>query len=612
MKRSNAKQFEYFQITKLLSNEDKIKLLLVSIIQICLSAIDLIAVAFFGLIGSVSVSAISSSQITGRTADVIRLIGIDDLSNQNQVIILGITATILMVVKTFVSLYFNKRIIFYLSRRSAIISTNLILNLFKKQFNDVKKQGTQKLIYSLTDGVDAVTIKVLGSTVILIADFSLLILLLIGLLIANTLMTMILIIIFGLIGFTVYTLSGKKIKSIGEINAEFQIKSVNRIFEAVGSYKELVLRGQRNFYAFEIGSARLSQATTNAQLSYMQHINKYIMEASIVFVTIVIAGVQFAIGSALRSVSTLTLFFAAISRIAPAILRIQQNLLILRAGIGQAKSTLELISELNLSINNSDSRVLVPIADIYHKNFESNIKTKNLCFKYDKQNKFVLSDVNLDFESGNLIAIVGPTGAGKSTLVDLLLGLHSPTSGEVRISNRNAVEAISNWPGAVAYVPQEIQLTEGTILTNVLLGFENNDFNYKLALDALKKSELQEFITDQDKIIDLDIGRHSGTLSGGQRQRIGIARALLTNPKILVLDEATSALDAQTEEKISNTLNKLKYESLVIVVAHRLATVRNADLVVYIEEGKIKAQGNFDHVRSTVPNFDTQAQLMGL
>jgi ABC-type multidrug transport system fused ATPase/permease subunit len=210
------------------------------------------------------------------------------------------------------------------------------------------------------------------------------------------------------------------------------------------------------------------------------------------------------------------------------------------------------------------------------------------------------------------VAVVGPSGAGKSTFVDLLLGLHHPSSGSVEISGLEALTAIEKWPGAIAYVPQEIQLVSGSISENVLLGFKNDAENKKEVLSALKKAQLNEYIDSTGEILDSNIGDEGGKLSGGQRQRIGIARALLTNPKILVMDEVTSALDAQTEENISNTISKIKDQCLVIVVAHRLATVRKADLVIYMQDGRIKAKGSFEQVRQEVPDFDTQAQLMGL
>ena len=606
------KQSDFFQILKLVSKADRIKLFIVSLIQIFLSFLDLIGVAFFGLIGSVTVAAISSTKVAGRTESVINFLGLGNYSSQLQVAILGVLAAILMVAKTFASLYFNKKVIFFLSRRSAIITANLTSNLFKKSFTEIKRQGSQKLIYTLTNGVDRITVGVLAMSVALIADLSLLIVLILGLIFVNPIMTFIL--LFGLtfIASVLYLFIKNKNKQLAILGAQFSISSSTKIFEAVGSYRELLLRGQRQVFADGIGRARLSQADATAKSTYLMNFNKYILEASVLLITLMIAGIQFLLSDALRSVATLTLFFAAISRIAPAIFRIQQNLLTIKSSLGGAKPTLELINSLNLSINRLDSKKAVEAIPVSHDGFIGKIAIKGLEFKYSGSDKNAVSNINLELNTGMYVAVVGPSGAGKSTFVDLMLGLHHPSSGSVEISGLDAIDAIEKWPGAVAYVPQEIQLVSGTITENVLLGFANDEQNNKLVLSALKKAQLNEYIDAKDVVLETNIGDEGGKLSGGQRQRIGIARALLTNPKILVMDEATSALDAQTEDNISNTISKIKQDSLVIVVAHRLATARKADLVIYMEEGKVKAQGSFDQVRALVPNFDTQAQLMGL
>jgi ABC-type multidrug transport system fused ATPase/permease subunit len=521
-------------------------------------------------------------------------------------------AAILLVTKTVVSLYFNKKIIFFLSRRSAYITANLTSNLFKKSFTEIKNQGSQKLIYTLTAGVDNITVGVLATSVLLVSDLALLIVLAIGLIYVNPIMTLILIFALTTVAAILYLFIRNKNKQLGLLSAQHSISSSTKIFEAVGSYRELFLRGKRQFFAEEIGKARLSQVNAIARNSYLMNFNKYILEASVLLITLMIAGIQFLLSDALRSVATLTLFFAAISRIAPAVFRIQQNLLTIKNSLGGAKATLDLINSLSLSINKSDNIIAIEKVPATHDGFVGRITVKNLQFKYPGGEHNAISNVILELETGMHVAIVGPSGAGKSTFVDLMLGLHHPSSGYVEISGLNAIDAIERWPGAVAYVPQEIQLVSGTITENVLLGFKNEEQNNKLVLDALKKAHLNEYIDGKGVILETNIGDEGGKLSGGQRQRIGIARALLTNPKILVMDEATSALDAQTEDNISNVISKIKQDSLVIVVAHRLATARKADLVIYMEEGKVKAQGSFDQVRALVPNFDTQAQLMGL
>ena len=612
VKTSRFKYTDFNQIFKLVSKTDRVKLFIVSLIQIFLSFLDLIGVAFFGLIGSVTVAAISSTKVAGRTESVINFLGLENYSSQLQVGILGVSAALLMVIKTFASLYFNKKVIFFLSRRSAIITANLTSSLFKKSFTEIKRQGSQKLIYTLTSGVDRITVGVLAMSVALIADFSLLIVLIVGLLVVNPIMTIILLLALVSIASVLYLFIKNKNKELAILGAQYSISSSNKIFEAVGSYRELLLRGQRQVFADGIGKARLSQSNANAQSSYLMNINKYILEASVLLITLLIAGIQFILSDALRSVATLTLFFAAISRIAPAVFRIQQNLLTIKSSLGGAKPTLELISSLNLSINRLDNKKSIELVPKVHEGFSADVRIENLKFKYSGSSKNAVEEINLELNSGMYVAVVGPSGAGKSTFVDLLLGLHHPSSGSVEISGLEALTAIEKWPGAIAYVPQEIQLVSGSISENVLLGFKNDAQNKKEVLSALKKAQLNEYIDSAGEILDSNIGDEGGKLSGGQRQRIGIARALLTNPKILVMDEATSALDAQTEENISNTINKIKDQCLVIVVAHRLATVRKADLVIYMQDGRIKAKGSFEQVRQEVPDFDTQAQLMGL
>ena len=608
----NLKQTEYFQILKLINKSDRIKLFAVSLIQIFLAFLDLVGVAFFGLIGSVTVAAISSTKVAGRTESVINFIGLQNYSSQKQVAILGLLAAILMVVKTFSSLYFNKKIIFFLSRRSALMSANLTSNLFKKSFTEIKHQGSQNLIYSLTSGVDRITVGVLATSVALIADFALLLVLLGGLLFVNPIMTVILLFSLSLIATVLYMSIKNKNKKLGILQAKFTVSSSNRIFEAVGNYRELLLRGKRQVFADGIGSARMSQSDASANANYLMNINKYILEASVLLITLLIAGIQFLLSNALRSVATLTLFFAAISRIAPAIFRIQQNLLTIKNALGGAKPTLDLINSLELSVNRTSNDKEIELAPTEHPGFIGEIKINDMSFKYPGATNYAVQGVSTEFKVGKYIAVVGPSGAGKSTFVDLLLGLHHSTSGTVQISGLDAIDAIERWPGAIGYVPQEIQLVSGSIVENILLGFKDNSENRKLVVSALKKAELNEYLSGSEVISDLNIGDEGGKLSGGQRQRIGIARALLTNPKILVMDEATSALDAQTESNISKAISKIKDECLVIVVAHRLATVRNADLVIYMQDGQVKAEGSFEEVRKLVPDFDSQAQLMGL
>ena len=207
---------------------------------------------------------------------------------------------------------------------------------------------------------------------------------------------------------------------------------------------------------------------------------------------------------------------------------------------------------------------------------------------------------------------MGPTGAGKSTLVDLILGILIPDSGVALIGGMTPAEALATWPGAVAYVPQDVAMANGTVRENVALGLPVEIIDDDWVWDALNRAHLGEFLLDSREGLDTVIGENGIKLSGGQRQRLGIARALYTRPKLLVLDEATSALDAETEQAISQTLQELEGAVTTVTIAHRLATIRHCDLVVYLEGGRAQAQGSFNEVRALAPQFDRQAQLLGL
>jgi ABC-type multidrug transport system fused ATPase/permease subunit len=174
------------------------------------------------------------------------------------------------------------------------------------------------------------------------------------------------------------------------------------------------------------------------------------------------------------------------------------------------------------------------------------------------------------------------------------------------------LDAVEKWPGGVAYVPQNIIITNGTIRKNVGLGFPVESIKDELVWDALDVAQLSDFIREIPGELDSHVGDSGSNISGGQRQRLGIARAMFTKPKLLVLDEATSSLDGETEANVTDSIHKLKGEVTVVLIAHRLSTVRQADVVVYLDKGKILSKGTFDEVRASVPDFDHQAQLMGL
>ena len=385
--------------------------------------------------------------------------------------------------------------------------------------------------------------------------------------------------------------------------------SNEKIVEVFSSYRESVVRNRRYYYAREIGKIRFALADVAAETAFMPYVSKYVIETAVVLGAVLIGALQFILQDATHAVATLAIFLAAGTRIAPAVLRVQQGSIQIRGSLGQATPTLNLIDALGDApmIENVDDRV-----DIVHEGFISEIQINNTSLTYPNTPTPAISDITLTIPSGVSLAFVGPSGAGKTTIIDILLGVLNPGGGSVFISGLPPLLAVAKWPGAVSYVPQDVVIAAGTIRENVALGYPPEAATDELVMSALKIAHLDQFIADLPNGIDTQVGERGAKISGGQRQRLGIARAMFTRPLLLVLDEATSSLDGETEASISAAIHELRGSTTVVMIAHRLSTVRNSDIVVYLSEGKIMAKGTFDEVRNAVPDFDRQAKLMGL
>lgn len=598
-----------FRSLRVIPSENRTKVMLATLLQIGLAIFDLIGVAAIGVLGALSVTGIQSQQPGDRVLQVLTLLQIESFSFQTQVAILGFSACIIFILRTVFSIIVTRRILFFLSRQGAQISAKLLNQLLGQSLLQIQSRSTQEIVYSLTVGVSSITLGVLATTVALIADASLLAILLFALFAVDYIMAITSLLFFGLMGYFLYRTMNVKAQELGVDISKFSVVNNEKLIEVLDSYRESVVRNTRQNYVKEIFKYQFKLADVRAEMQFMPSVSKYVIESGMVVGAVLIAGAQFAIYDASTAVATLSVFLAAGSRLGPAILRLQQNLIQIKGATGSAKPTLALVDSL------SDSRPLSDLAtqlNREHDNFSANIELSGVSFTYPDQELPTLSTVDLKVARGQSIAIVGPSGAGKTTLVDVLLGLLEPNAGEVLISGVFPRKAIENWTGAIAYVPQNVAIVNGTIRENITLGYAVGSEFDQFVHEALKLAQLTELVEGLPNGLDTNVGERGTKLSGGQRQRLGIARALFTNPKLLVLDEATSSLDGQTESDISEAIRSLHGQVTVVLIAHRLSTVRTADQVLYLEGGKIISKGTFSEVRNAVPDFDTQAELSGM
>ncbi len=598
-----------FRATQLLGRSEQKKIVIVIILQIVSAFLDLLGVALVGVLGALAVSGFGAGERGNRVTNVLEILHLEKYSFQTQAALIALLVTLALTLRTFASLIIAKRTLYFLGNKAAQLSATLVSKLLAQSLLKIKEKTSHSTHFSVTYGVEIVILGVLGTAITTMSDIFLLAILAFGLFVFSPTIAAIIFILFGSIGALLFKFNSSKAHKVGIRHSKLLIKSDEKISDALNLYRELVVRNRRDFYAKEIGKIRLELAETSAAMRFFPQTSKYVFEIAIVVGALIVAAIQFKLQNATHAVATLGVFLVAGSRIAPAIMRIQQGATGIKSNLGVANPTLELIESMKNLTGLMDVQEAL---DLEHQGFSPSVRIHAVNFTYPDSERQTLSNISFEVPPGSKIAIVGPSGSGKSTLVDILLGILIPVSGYVSISDMEPTAAIRTWPGSIGYVPQEVVLSHGTIRENIALGCPNSLISDELVWSALERAQLANFVKSLPDGINSQAGERGSKLSGGQRQRLGIARALVTHPKLLVLDEATSALDGQTESLLTKSIMSSNFGVTSIIIAHRLSTIKNADVIYFLKDGKVIASGDFDTLKKLVPDFYDQAELMGL
>ena len=371
------------------------------------------------------------------------------------------------------------------------------------------------------------------------------------------------------------------------INNQLRFTTIN---EAFGAAKEVKLGGLEKSFINRFSNSAQIYAQTHASRMVISALPRYILEA-IAFggILLMILYIMSKTGSFNSTLPIVSLYVFAGYRLMPAIQQIYEaftQLTFIRPSLDKLCEDLQNLKSFN---ENKDQEILP---------FKKSINLRNIHFSYPNTPRITLSELNLSISAKSTVGIVGVTGSGKTTMIDIILGLLEPQKGTLEIDGKVVTKKnIRSWQSSIGYVPQQIFLSDDTIASNIAFGLETEDINQEAVEKASKIANLHEFVINElPKKYQTKIGERGVRLSGGQRQRIGIARALYHNPQLLILDEATSALDNQTEKAVMDAINNLGKNITIILIAHRLNTIKMCDKNYILENGKIKKEAKFEEI----------------
>jgi ABC-type multidrug transport system fused ATPase/permease subunit len=406
----------------------------------------------------------------------------------------------------------------------------------------------------------------------------------------------------------IYLLVRKRLLFYGEITAEQQAKQLKTLNEGFGGIKEITLLGTGNMFrrSFEKGCWRISRTQANAQV--ISQSPRFLLEtlsvAGLVVTSLVLAVNTENLGGTMAQLTFLAL---ATYRLLPALQGVFKSIATMRLRRAAFKRVADDIRQgREREAMESASAAVAP----WHDRPRRSIRFEGLTFHYEAGGRPVLDGVDLEIPAGSTVAFVGASGSGKTTAIDVLLGLLTPDDGRLVVDGEEIVaERRRAWQGCLAYVPQQIFLTDGTIGENIAFGIDRRRIDRDRVTRCAEMASLGPLLDELEAGLDTVIGERGVRLSGGQRQRIGIARALYRDAKVIVFDEATSALDGITEQEVMRSIDALHGERTVVLIAHRLTTVRNADIIFELEHGRIVRQGTYDELLATSDRFRKMAGL---
>lgn len=528
--------------------------------------------------------------------------GVTGLSTPGQLIpVIAVGIVTLFIVKSGASIWFRWWLLGRTTRITAASATELLRRYVLAPYPDHRARRLSEIYRNINDATTQSS-SVLLAVVTMCSDVLMLAAIIAVLAITSPTVTLFAVVVFAVFVIGIQRVLRKQQSRIGETMAEASLEAWQFLMPSLDGFREARLTSSAAGFVEGFRAARIRGADASRSLGILSDLPRYTLEIGFVLAIGGISLILFSTGTPQAALTVLGVFAAASLRALPTMNRVAANLAIIRTGRVGLRIVLKAADAL-------ESRGAYDEIPRTSERYRGDIDVRHLTFQYADAEQTVLEDVSLQIDRDTTFAFVGASGAGKSTLLDLVLGLLEPTSGEILCGGRSILDDRAAWYAGLGVVPQDVFLLNDTIRANVAFGVTPDAIDEAVVTQVLKLTQLTELVAELPEGLDTVVGERGVRLSGGQRQRLGLARALYRQPRVLVLDEATSALDNLTEHEIAETLATLNGSMTILIVAHRLSTVRNADTIVFLKEGRIEAQGSFVEVRAQSPDFARLVEL---
>ena len=520
---------------------------------------------------------------------------------------LGSSLFIIMLISTLFKSWTLYRFERYAQNCNISLSRRLVDGYLKQDYSWFLNRHSSELGKTILFEVDAVIKGTLYPLILIIAYGTLTIAIVILLFIVDYMLAILVSAGLGGIYFVTFFLLRNYISNIGEDRVAANRERFQIIQEGFQGIKDLKVYGLEHI----LSSRFYDPASRYAKHTATQHIigkmPRFMMEIlSFGGILLVILYLMKSYNGFEEIVPILSLYTLAAYRLMPSLQQVYSNSTTLRYSVPAFNTLWDDMKEINKIIKEKKNMISVEALS-----FKKGIFLKGINFQYDGQKSKTISNVTIKILKNSTVGFVGSTGSGKTTIIDIILGLLSPLSGEFLVDNKKINrDNIHSWQKSIGYVPQQIYLTDDTIKANIAFGHNSNDIDMDRLKNAATLANIHEFVDAKlPNKYETKIGEHGVRLSGGQRQRIGIARALYYDPEVLIFDEATSALDNITEKKVMNAISSFGRKKTIILIAHRLSTVRKCDNIFIFEDGKLSGEGSYNHLLSTNLQFQKMSNL---